>query len=178
MNAAADSSRAVRRAALAVLALALGGCAESDYYTHSDARGDGVYYTADRHSRSRLYDDGTPSPYSWSLGYASGPIGPWAYGYIGAPAYGGWWDPWFDVPVVYVYTGPWRDHGHWRHSGYGDSRDYAPRAARAEVERAADRGTPGKAGFNDGPPARARDWASDRGRAPRGHDDRGRRERD
>lgn len=178
MIATVQYGRSVCRAVIAALTLALGACAESDYYTHSDAHGDGVYYTVDRHSRSRLYDDGTPSPYGWSLGYSNGPIGPWALGYVGAPVYGGWWDPWFDVPVVYAYRGPWRDSGHWRHRPYGDSRDFAPRVARDEAERAAFRRAPGKSGMNDGASARGRDWASDRGREPRGIDNRGHRERD
>lgn len=173
MNAVAASAR--RTVSLA-LVLALAGCAESGYYTHSDAHGDGVYYTADRHSRSRLYDDGTPGPYSWSLGIGSGPI--WGYGYGGSAYYGGFWDPWFAAPVVYVYNGPYRDGGHWRHRPTGDSRDYAPRSARDQAERAASRAPPGKAGMNEGSAPRTRDWAGDRGREPRGRDDRGRRERD
>lgn len=173
MNAIAASAR---RALPLVLALGLGACAESDYYTHSDARGDGVYYTADRHSRSRLYDDGTPSPYTWSFGFTSGLAGPWAYGYVGGPGYGGWWDPWFGTPVVYVYDLPYRDREHWRHRPYGDSRDYAPRSARDEAERAAGRMTPGKTGMTDGAGPRGRDWGA--ARESRRSDDRSRRERD
>jgi hypothetical protein len=175
MNAIAAS---VRRTLLLIAALGLGACAESGYYTHTDARGDGVYYTADRHSRSRLYDDGSPSPYSWSIGFTSGLAGPWAYGYVGSPGYGGWWDPWFAAPVVYVYDLPSRDRGHWRHSPYGDQRDYAPRAAREQAERAASRMAPAKVGLDDGSGSRGRDWGGDRGREPRMRDDRGRRERD